>query len=1543
MVITAFTLQTQKADFTAFLKNKLDIFLTKYPEETVYLQTDKSFYKQNEYIWFNAFLLNSTTHEPSRISDVVYVELFDPKGNIIQKGELFVLNGVANGDFKLDYNAAGGIYTLAAYTKWMKNFGEECIFKKELTVQKVITPRLLIKLDFEKKAYGPNDEVVAILNVTDLDNQKVVNGTINTTIKIDGNEITKFNAKTDNEGIAKLTFRLPTSLSTTDGLLQAVITDRGLEESISRSIPIVLNNINMQFFPEGGDLCENVTSRVAFEALNEFGKGADVSGEIIDENNTIVAHFESFHQGMGSFEFTPVKGKTYSAKITRPTGINILVPLPKAMEAAYVLNIKKQEKDKITWTIHAPEENQITFTAQVHGKLVDNRTVSLRKGMNTIESSLKDFPTGIAVFTLFDKENNPVCERLTFVNKDKVLNIKLDLNKNTYEPKEYVKLDITTSDKDGNPVPANLSLSVVDKQLLSFADEKQDNILTYMLLSSELKGKIHEPSFYFDEKEKKAPEAIDYLMLTHGWRRFSWDDVLNPSLNLTEGAEKLSDVYGYVTRKGKPVQAEVYLIEQGSKRRIAKLKTTTKGQFVFHNVDISGNILLATQQPNQVNLFNAKPIQTNEDGFYYLSNAEFEKAVVIESVVEESVVNIKQQDYSYVQNKRSSDIKLSSDESVLEESVVIGYGTEKRKDMVSAAMSVSVTREYYRVIPPDFESILSGSIAGVSMQEQNADPGKRSYNNFTYKGINSQATGTTYPVMILDGMSLNDLSNANFSNWELINVNNINYITLQGPSSVNNYGTIASNNGSIDVSSKKSASFRSGNKYSKYQGVYIPRREFYRATEFKSNTNDSNERTNFNTTVYWNGNITTDKDGKATITFRNNDATSAFCVTAEGITSNGLVGRQEKDYSTQLPISADAKIPLFMSVNDSVSIPVLLRNTTENDRPVKLSLTVLQKTLVSLRGKVETTSKEQAVYDVSAIVPKGETKTVYIPFVASNSVGIYDISILLESEDYKDRINQTISVYSIGYPKTVSISGNEPEKTSTFILNGVEGLITMEAVCYTNILNDLQGGAESIFRQPYGCFEQVSSSTFPNIFALQFMYANKKIDSNTEKKALEYIKDGYGKLAAYEVKGGGFEWYGGTPAHEVLSAYGLIEFYEMKKVYSGVNEEMMQRTLDFIISRKDKKGGFNQNSGRYGFSAAPKYVNNAYIVYALAEIGYKDISLEYESCLKEAWTSRDAYRLALMANAAYSLGKRNDYDELTSWFKNYAKTSDLPGLKIENSIVRSSGTPLLNETLAIWCLALMKNEETVDHSVLEKCVKVMTSSRSFGGFGGTQATSLCLQALTKYVQYIGANAQNIGDKRFGISLNGQSVMNEIILPNQDFKRTIINPPTSQYGYKNGTNTISILTNLKNAYSVNISWYSLTPESSNLCPLTLSTALQSKSVKMNETVRLSATLTNTKNEGQPMSMAIIGIPGGLSPQPWQLKEMKEKQIFDYYEIIDNNLVLYYRELGPKEVKRINLDLKADIPGKYIGAASSTYLYYSDAYKYWVKGCEVEITN
>ena len=143
------------------------------------------------------------------------------------------------------------------------------------------------------------------------------------------------------------------------------------------------------------------------------------------------------------------------------------------------------------------------------------------------------------------------------------------------------------------------------------------------------------------------------------------------------------------------------------------------------------------------------------------------------------------------------------------------------------------------------------------------------------------------------------------------------------------------------------------------------------------------------------------------------------------------------------------------------------------------------------------------------------------------------------------------------------------------------------------------------------------------------------------------------------------------------------------------------------------------------------------------------------------------------------------------------------------------------------------------------------------------------------------------------------------------------------------------------YTVGVNYSTALPRSSDECVVDLTTKLSSTKIKVGETVRLTAELKNTTDQGQPMTMAIVGLPAGLSAQPWQLKELLEKEAFAFYEVIGNNLVFYYRQMKPSETRTINLDLKADIAGSYDAPASSAYLYYTDEHKTWTALDRIEI--
>lgn len=1530
LVISAF--QTfEESPFILKLRDKLRLYNASYPEEKIYIQLDKPFYKPGEDIWFNVFLLNSNSHKASIISDVVYVELIDPKGNVAATAELVVNDGTANGDFLLQEKAPGGLYQIRSYTLWMKNFGKESFFTKQIPVQRINTPRLFLKLDFEKEAYGPGDLVTAKLNVSNLRNEKLGNTGLDYSVSLSGNKILTTSTLTEQDGVAMIKFQLPDTLKTPDGLLNVIVKSNGVSESISRSIPIVLNKINLSLFPEGGQYVENVKSRIAFKSLNEFGKGADIVGVVVDKNNNQIIRFESLHMGMGSFEFTPIPGEKYSVLIEKPIGNKSLIPLPDPKKHDFVLNLKSKTQSSIEWLIDAPTGGEAFLIGNAHGEIVFSEKLSLSQGSNQFTTSTDKLPIGITVFTLFDSSGNARCERLVFLNKKKGLRISITSDKEKYLPREPVDLKIKTTDYSGNPIKAKVSLSVVDDKIISFADDKQDNLLSAILLSSEIKGEIQEPSFYFDTNEPKAEEALDHLLMTQGWRRSTWNEVLETKRIISYAPEKIKNIGGTLhNEKGIGYSSEVTLLELSGRKRIVRLKTTVDGHFIFKNIDPKVPVLLLTKKPGQI-VIQKNPVLSvslnDKEGTVILSD------IAIEG--EQSTPPIEAAKQVADMNEESGlDLSLGSDVTQLSEIIVTGMGVEEARGLAGSVVRITENASEGLFAIPAIEGGLQGRVAGILVQPQTGNPGAQT--NVIIRGSSSFGSGRGEPLYIIDGHPVGTSLSQNFSNGSMIGPEDIQSIeVINTPEMTALYGSSAAN-GVILITTKSRLGyvhFSSKKKPAKYSSVYITPRKFSQNREFyiaPPAKNNNEMRKDFRTTVYWNHTVLTDDNGNAKLSFYNNDAVSAFRITAEGFSGSGLIGRNEHVYYTQLPLSLDAKLPEFLGFEDILELPVTLKNETSEARAGNLS--------IKLPDELELLESP----DRTVTIPPRSTETILFTIKPKGVAGDFPISIKLESVNYSDAINHKISVRPVGFPVRVSYSAKEVDKVHLLSIKDAEtNSIKAELTAFPDILNDLFTGAESILQEPHGCFEQVSSSTFPNILALQFLNQSGLVNAKIEKQALGYIKDGYKRLVAYEIKGGGFEWFGHPPAHEGLTAYGLVQFNEMKKVYAGVDSKMMERTIQWILSRRDGKGGFKQNAGKYGFSGASANVTNAYIVYALSEIGTKDILPEYNQALSEVLNSNDMYRMALMACAAFNLSRMQDYERLTTVLKERIKISGFSNLKAEHSIVRSYGNSLQIETVAQWAVALMKPSSSYNLPLINECIQHILKGRSYGQFGSTQGTAIALKALTEYAKIIRTAKQDgeitiLIDNKMVERLNyKKDDRNKMVL--REFAKSLNTNKEQELRVRfNGTGDPL-------PYSVDIQWHTKLPQSRSQCKVSLTTSLSAESVKVNETVRLTAILKNKTKEGLPMTVAIIGIPAGLSVQPWQLKELQEKRIFDFYEISNGNVVIYYRELAPEGQNIINFDLKAEIPGSYLGSASSAYLYYTNEFKEWVKGNSISIAQ
>lgn len=1409
-------------DLIRTLRQKLSAYQAHFPEDRLYIQTDRPFYEPGDDIWFSAFVRNGQDLKPSGKSDIVCVELLNPKGTVEKKIEIIASHGKAAGDFQIDREAPGGLYKIRAYTNWMKNAGEAYYFTKEIQVQEVLLPALKMKLEFQKKAYGPGDEVTARLELVSNENKPLSATTVSCVVSLDGEQVQQLIQTTDEEGIRYIRFRLPARLKSPDGLLNVMLDYNGNTESITRSIPVTLNAIRLDLFPEGGELLAGQPGRVAFRALNEHGRPADVEGEVLDSRGAKVAVFSSFHQGMGAFQFSPRKGEHYRVRLTRPEGLTDTYKVPDALERGYTLQVDHEDGAEVRVNIATSETEELALVAQIRGEMVYSALVPVKPGTNTAVFSAGKFPAGVLQLTLFDAKGIPRAERLLFVNRDRSqMNISVETDKEKYLPRDKVRMTITVKDEKGLPLPARLSMAVVNDQLLSFADDKSGTILSQLLLQQDLREKVEEPGFYFDKKESRSLRALDYLLMTSGWRRFTWEKLIEEELPRIQFPGQKAVIAGRLldAQTLRPVRLARISHEGGE-----AWKTDTTGYFRITQADLSSPLNLSFRADGY--LPKSQQFRTYDGDLTLYMYKE-----------------------GYVPYPRHAVLNMEA-----------GAVLEDRAELAAVAADMVHLKDVKLAEPRPQKQ--------VKLADEKENPGRQAGKP---AGLREERADRV----------------------------------------------LAGRPGGEEPGLRKRRPAPAGQELRPEPG-------YYRARQYPVPPYEGKQvvelRSDFRNTVYWNPDVEVGYSGRKTLEFYLSDDITSFRAVVEGVSGQGQPGRAEKSFFSQLPFVISTRIPVSVVTEDELSIPLTLKNNT--DAPLSGILEVSAPS-----GLLAKTALQ-----ASQTIPPGTGKTIYLDYRVLDKAAEENITIRFTSSGLSDAIVQPVKIVPKGFPAQLSFSSQEKEKEYTFSLDHVvNGSLKLSFSAFPSVVSDLMKGIEGILQEPYGCFEQTSCTAYPNAMVLDYLRNSGNQDDKLMARATDLLDRGYRRLVSFEAPARGYEWFGANPAHEGLTAYGIMEFVDMKKAGQNIDEKMLDRTRQWLLSRRDGKGGFEREKrALHDFGRISQDILNAYIVYALAEADYTDIKKEFEASFSKAVSSRDPYMLAMMANAAFSLrltGKGNEAMKLL--MATQEKDGSFKGLT--HSITYSQGASLIIETTALSVLAMLKSP-VPDVQAIQKSVRYLVSVRSgSGAFSSTQGTILALKALTGYAKF---SKQTTEDGKIAIYIDEKKVAEREYKAGE--REEISLTGLEQFVSGEGVHTLKVkYLGVKNPlpYSVAVNWNTFLPLSDTACAVQLSSTLSASSARVGETVRLTARLQNRKTTDLPNTMLMIGLPAGLTPQAWQLKELQERQVFDYYEIKGNTLALYYRGMAPRGLKTIALDLKAEIPGTYEAPAASAYLYYTNELKTW----------
>ena len=870
---------------------QIEKYRLQYPQEKIHLHMDKPYYAIGDNIWFKAYVVTAEKNELSDLSKILYVELINDKDSVKQSLALPLEMGLTWGDFSLTDSLKEGNYRIRAYTNWMRNFGEEYFFDKTFTVGNSIANTVITQVDYTYSKDVKGQKVMASLNYADMAGKPLINKEVTYQVVLDFRTILKGNGITDSKGNLLISF-----VNNQPFILKSgkILTTIRLDEKISASknfpVKSTSNETDVKFFPEGGDMINGISTRVAFKALGSDGLGIAVSGYISDQNNVRMSEFQSEHAGMGSFKIKPISSSTYTAYITFKDGSEKAIPLPKVKTQGYVLTADNTDPNELKIIISTTEldqpDSELTLVAQTNGQVqfVSKNKMNSRTFNASIPKSR--FPTGILQLTLFSPKNEPVAERLVFINHSDFLKINVSTDKAEFQKREKVKLMLDVSDPKGKPTLGSFSIAIVDETKVPVDEASETSIISNLLLSSDLKGFIEQANYYFTDTSEAKVRQLDNLLLTQGWRRFEWKNILSNNYpTLVYGPERSMQVSGKVTSlNGKPViGGKVTLFSSSGTSILLDTLTDMNGLFRFDNLYFNDSTKFIVQARNERDKKNVEIYLDRIPAQLVTKNKN-------EAMLE---VNVNKSMFAYLKNSRAQydDLKRNGmivRNILLDEVKVVDTKVEAKNssNLNGAGRADAIIKAEQLQNCFDIAQCIQGRIAGIMVM-----------NGIVYSMRSMNSLSGPIPMqLVLDGAFLEPdfLSSINPNDVETIEI-------LKSGANTAIYGS-RGGGGVIIITTKRGENNRGYKNYAPGIAGYNPK-GYYKGREFYSPNYDdpkiNSKIADLRTTIYWNPNVISDSTGKASVEFYNSDGTGNYKAIVEGINIDGTIGRQLFRYSVK--------------------------------------------------------------------------------------------------------------------------------------------------------------------------------------------------------------------------------------------------------------------------------------------------------------------------------------------------------------------------------------------------------------------------------------------------------------------------------------------------------------------------------------------------------------------------------------------------------------------------------------------------------------------
>ncbi len=706
-------------------------------------------------------------------------------------------------------------------------------------------------------------------------------------------------------------------------------------------------------------------------------------------------------------------------------------------------------------------------------------------------------------------------------------------------------------------------------------------------------------------------------------------------------------------------------------------------------------------------------------------------------------------------------------------------------------------------------------------------------------------------------------------------------------------------------------------------------------------------RSYFPEALYINPEIITDAHGDATISIPVADSITTWRMAMLASTESGALGTGASSLKVFQDFFVDLDLPVTLTQGDRVTLPVAVYNYAG------------QYGRVSLKLRPEDWYAANDATEKSVAVEAGKVGSADFTLTAQR-IGKFRLTLSAHmpgvdgAADRDDIVVREIEVIPNGQEQSVVFNGRLDGSAQHQIALPATAIPDASSVIvrlYPGPLSQVIEGMDSILRMPNGCFEQTSSSTYPNVLALDYMKHTGKLTPEVHAKAEGYIANGYQRLLTFEVPGGGFSWFGQAPANKILTAYGLMEFNDMAKV-SDVDPRLIARTRDWLARQQQPDGGWRPDASFINEGATNRYNKDglritAYISWALANTGYQGPAIERAKhfIAEHMDTKPDAYTLAVIANFAVDYANDRDFTRqaMQALIDARTESGDQVSWTAAETGVYSTGPSAAVETTGLAVQALLKWSQASE--VSRKALAFLTAKKqAAGNWGTTQATIMALRALLL------ASQSNAADVRGNVQvlLDGKAAGSlELTADNNDLFHEMvfkgIDPAQTNSVELKFSGSGSL------AYQVVGRYFMPWQKDTTREPLDIHVDYDRTKLAQNDIATATVTVRNNLTVTANMVMVDLGIPPGFDLLSEDLQSLQEKSSTDRagslqkFSLTATQAILYFNAVDAGQTVTFHYRLRAKYPIHAQTLQSRVYEYYDPAIAALARPIPLEISE